>query len=286
MSNLPVSPTFPLEITDMITDFLFDDKSALANMSLVCRAFYPSARRHLFETLTIRSHELPQTTQAQLSDFMEVFTSFASLVRRLRIRGPNIIAGHVIYSLQRWTETFLPCFSVFKDVTSLSLEMFSWHREETDGMRSNLFDCFSGLLELSFLYCTIDNMANITWLALQFPLLERMHFDDVDCEDNSPLEVVPSGIYGLSSLRSVCLGGVFSDHAPIMHWFLSLDRIPPLHSFQITNLVREEFVSVGELLHALGACLRHLTLGFHEGTLDLGVSCQAVTSQQQPEPSV
>jgi hypothetical protein len=248
----------------MITDFLFDDKSALANMSLVCKAFHPSARLHLFETLTILIRS------AQLSDLMEVFTSFAPLVHHLRINssGINNSNFHV------WTKAYLP---VFKDVTSLTLENFSWDLEKTEnGIKSNLPSSFSGLLELSFIFCTFYNMADIPWLALQFPHLERLHLEDVYVEDppftHGPLHVVPSDTCSLSSLRSVVLGGE-QPHMPIINSILSLDTIPPLDNLQITNIVFHDFASVGQLLHALGPILRHLTLGFHQDTFhdDLGV---------------
>jgi hypothetical protein len=273
MESPPVL-TLPLEITDMITDFLFDDKRALANMSLVCRAFYPSARLHLFDTFTIPSDVLLKTTEAQLSDYVEIFASFAPLVHRLLIHGNN---GITYGSLRHCTETFLPCFLIFKDVTSLSFEEFSWGLEEMEnGVRSALFPCFSGLLELSFISCIFRDGADIIRLALQFPLLEQMHFENVESESdltfaNGPHDAVPSAC-SLSSLRSVAMGGHCSDLAPIIDGFLSLATIPLLRNIEITDIARHELVPAGQLIRALGPGLRHLTLGFYlHHTLRLGV---------------
>lgn len=47
---------FAVEITDAIIDYLHRDKKALAGCSLVCRAWVPASRYHLFDTLWIRAH--------------------------------------------------------------------------------------------------------------------------------------------------------------------------------------------------------------------------------------
>jgi len=44
---------FPNEIHDYIIDHLWNDPRALATCSLVCRSFVPTARLHLFETITL-----------------------------------------------------------------------------------------------------------------------------------------------------------------------------------------------------------------------------------------
>jgi hypothetical protein len=264
----------------MIIDFLFDDKRALANMSLVCKAFHPSARLHLFDTLTIRSDLLLNSTRAPLSDNVETFTSFGPLVHRLLIHGTSSTDG----SLHRWIDTLLPCFSVFKYVTSLSLDLCEWDLEDTEnGTRSNILPCFSGLLELSFIHCTFYDTADITWLALQCPLLEQMHFEDVDSQHSpnsdlvlaqGPVKVVPSDTCSLPRLRSVALSGEDIYLTPIICWFLTLDTIPPLRNLQITDISKDELALAGQLIHALRPSLRHLRLGFFEGqyTLRLGVS--------------
>ncbi|EMD30984.1 hypothetical protein CERSUDRAFT_60622, partial [Gelatoporia subvermispora B] len=41
-------PTFPPELTDRVIDYLHDDNTALGNCGLVCRAWLPSSRMHLF----------------------------------------------------------------------------------------------------------------------------------------------------------------------------------------------------------------------------------------------
>jgi hypothetical protein len=68
----------PLEITDMITDFLFDDVQALSTMSLVCKAFLPSTRLHLFEDMTIRLDH-PYRAEFDPSQLEELMATYHSL---------------------------------------------------------------------------------------------------------------------------------------------------------------------------------------------------------------
>ncbi|KAG7447428.1 uncharacterized protein BT62DRAFT_892499 [Guyanagaster necrorhizus] len=42
-------PRFPPELCDRFIDFLHDDRKALKECSLVCRAWIPASRFHLFE---------------------------------------------------------------------------------------------------------------------------------------------------------------------------------------------------------------------------------------------
>ena len=47
------SPVLPSELCDLIMDFLFDDRGALCSCSLVCSAWLPTTRLHLFNTIKI-----------------------------------------------------------------------------------------------------------------------------------------------------------------------------------------------------------------------------------------
>jgi hypothetical protein len=248
------SPTvilaLPPEIIDMITDFLFDDKRALASMSLVCREFHPSARLHLFDTLTINASD-PLV-------FLEIVSPIAPLVRRLDI-CVDTCEGDDIWP---WFEAVLLRLSGFKHVTSLSLvNLFLWE-EAGNRIRRDLFAGFSGMLELSFIACYFNDSADISRLVLPFPVLERLHFENVNvCRHLGPLDVVPCDVRVLSRLTSLNITGV---HAPITNWFLSLGTISSIRILQIIDIWDHEYASVGRIISALAPSVRHLTLGFCE----------------------
>lgn len=256
----PVIPALPAEITDMITDFLFDDKRALASMSLTSRAFLPSSRLHLFNSLTLITDKLWELARAQYSEIVEVLVSIAPFVRHL-----EIINNEREEDLGNWIRFFLPCLSLLKSITSLSLQLFSWVETDIDA-RNDLFARFSGLSGLSIINGTFSDSADIVRLALQFPSLERLCFDEIEWVEDSIgdglVMVVPSDPQALLSLRSFAMGGICLGMESIISWFLSLDRIPALHTFQITTLVLIELESTGLFIRALGPNLRHLTLEF------------------------
>jgi hypothetical protein len=267
MESLPARPTLPLDVTDMITDLLHDDKPTLADMSLVCRAFCPRARRYLFETLTVYSMELEYPTGIE-----DLFTSIAPLARSLIIRGLDRSNKFNIGII----EASLPKLTILKDITSVTLQFFCWRETEDDIKHEiQVLSCFHGLLELSLVDGIFPDTADIIRLALQFPVLEQLRFEEVTWGDSmlhGPLDV-PSDASALSSLRSVAVCEGCSHLQPILGWFLSLDTIPPLHSLQINTLDHSDLESATLFIRALGPSLRHLKLGLVQGhSWNLGVS--------------
>lgn len=253
----PSIPAFPPEIIDIITDFLFDDKSTLANMALVCKPFLPSARLHLFDTLIISTYQFWELVEdgVQVSEISDIFASFASLVHHLEFRDHEDNG-----ELQGWIEVFLPCLSLFKGVTILSLPHFGWKTRVE--VRNELFACFSGVLEL-----TIINgwFPDIVLTTLQFVLLEGLHLDSVTWEFEDDLlsyhlAQENAGIF--SNLSSLSIGGVDSDTGTILYWLLSLEKMPLLHTLHITTVAFNKLEPAGQLIRTFAPTLKHLTLTF------------------------
>jgi hypothetical protein len=264
MDNLPSIPTLPPEIIDIITDFLFDDKPALANMTLVCKAFLPSARLHLFETLTIEMEQLcePAQLKPRVLEIIDVFTSFASLVRHLRLRLSWDARVDWNLEFANWIRVFLPCLSVLKGVTTLSLPDFCW--ESPVEARNELFARFSGILEFRIEGGYFPDAAAIVMSALQFPLLERLHLDDIDWVENSlSYKHIPNVVQAFSNLTSLTIECL--NMMSILYQSLFLEMTPSLHSLHITTLALYELEPAGRFIRALAPTLRHLTLAFESG---------------------
>jgi hypothetical protein len=242
----------PREIIDMITDFLFNDKIALANMSLVCKAFLPSARLHLFETLTIATDRFCLHS-ASISEIVDTFSSFAPLVHHIQFRDEEDE-----YKFEKWIAVFLPCFSLFKGVKSLTLPNFDWRNPIE--VRNKLFACFSGISELFIVDGYFPDTADIVWLALQFPLLERLDVEYNEEPDHIVnLIAVPTDVRAFPSLRSLAVGGYIG---PIICCLLSLERIPSLHTLCLFSVSSSESAAIDRLIRALAPTLKHLTLKF------------------------
>jgi hypothetical protein len=250
------------EITDMIIDFLYDDSCALAAMSLVCKSFLPSTRLHLFERITLdRRRPRGKLTQARFDEAAHIFASLAPFVRHLDVFSTHRDSSE---DLNKWLQAAFTLFAVLKGVTSLSIRFWSWGRFEPE-VRREMFAHFGGLLQLSLGDGIFPDAVDIIESVLQFPALERLCLDDILWDIDSigtasvPLET--SGAPTLSNLQTLTIGGRFFEMVPIMNWFLSLDVLPPVHTFQITSASYNEWKPAGLLIRSFGRALKHLTLG-------------------------
>lgn len=261
----------PMEITDMVIDFLFDDKHALKTMSLVCKAFLPSSRLHLFESLTFVTGELGRMKVAstQFDHILPFFVSIAPLVHHLSIVEPEDSLLDTDAGLNEWLIAALPYLAVFQCVTSLSVHFPSWKSIEPDS-RKELFTCFRGLSELSMRGGLFSSPAEIAELAVQFPVLERLCFDDIEWEENIRalyIHSVPGGGPTLSRLRSLRLGGEQFDMEPILDWLLRINPALLLHTLCISSISFLELEITGWFVCALRATLKCLKVGFLSYTL-------------------
>jgi hypothetical protein len=182
--------------------------------------------------------------------------SFAPLVHHIQLHDH----GEEDRKLETWFRVFLPCFSLFKSVKSLSLPYFAWGTAIE--ARSNFFACFRGISEL-FIGdgCFLDTSA-FARLALQFPLLERLELEDIAFVNKLNhlilANAVPNDVRVFPSLRSLSIGGY---KEPIIRWFLSLERIPSLYTLCMA-ITCNEWESVGRFIRVLAPTLKHLTVYF------------------------
>ncbi|KAI0739389.1 hypothetical protein C8Q80DRAFT_1198411 [Daedaleopsis nitida] len=77
-------PGFPNEITDVIIDYLHDDKASLLACALVCRAWLSSSRYHLFRTFKIGERRAGVVNRTGLN-FLATTPDIASRVRALEL---------------------------------------------------------------------------------------------------------------------------------------------------------------------------------------------------------
>lgn len=67
------TPVFPNELVDMIIDNAVDDLDLLASCALVCRAWVPRSRRHLFRSLLVTSENAKQLLELAKSPYASIF---------------------------------------------------------------------------------------------------------------------------------------------------------------------------------------------------------------------
>ncbi|KAJ6535073.1 hypothetical protein B0H19DRAFT_964200, partial [Mycena capillaripes] len=49
--------SLPRELCDLVVDYLHADRASLGSCALVCRAWVPASRFHLFEYISLTEHE-------------------------------------------------------------------------------------------------------------------------------------------------------------------------------------------------------------------------------------
>jgi hypothetical protein len=262
----------PLEITDMITDFLFDDVKALSAMSLVCRAFLPSTRLHLFEDMTIViDHPYhAESDRSRLDELMVVYISLAPFVRNLLLCALD--DDPVRESLNEWLHAAFPLFIVLKGIKSLSVQI-SWQYVQPE-TRKGMFACFDALLALSIGHTSFHDPSEIFELILQCPVLERLCLRNI---------TYPTLTFGTPAARQLPCLRIFSIYGAswmnvglVLNWFLSLDPVPSLHTFRINSITSTQCAIVGSFVRALGTSLKELALEFcctNEGVLNESLPC-------------
>lgn len=78
---MPENPDVPLELWDNIIDHLWDNCKSLATCSLVCRAWLPSTRIHLFHTVMLT----PFTSDGKYTEKLQALHRIASFIQILKI---------------------------------------------------------------------------------------------------------------------------------------------------------------------------------------------------------
>jgi hypothetical protein len=261
--HLHVDISLPVEIIDMIIDLLWDDKDALATMSLVCKTFLLSSRKHLFKTVTLRRGpgELPL---ARLKQLISISVSLAPVVRRLDIIASSKARPD---ELSKWITAAIPLFAALHGVTCLCIQLMSWIEIEPE-LRDGVFGSFPHLLELSLHFSKFFDVNDLVRSILRRPSLEGLTFHDVSRQrDSIVADPLPpgSGTQNLSRLQSLDISGIHSPMIPIINWFRSLDTMPSLHTLRIADIASHECEPVGHFVRALGPSLRHLKLTFNDG---------------------
>lgn len=199
---------FPLELFELIIDFLHNDHQTLISCSLVSKSLRRRSRVHLFSRCIATPHMLEDLLNSQDS-------KFGTLIHHLRVRmQPDRAATKSTYN----------ALGRLHALKSLKIEGILWHNRPLSGIKP---------LQKLFLLVSLDisafpsKLSQIMTFVAIFPRLEqlslRWHTDSV--EDAPPDSVkISSRLRQLEVLHT-------SNSIPFIIWLGRQN--PPL---QITNL--------------------------------------------------
>ncbi|KAF8918336.1 hypothetical protein CPB85DRAFT_1281551 [Mucidula mucida] len=288
------TPALPLELCDMIIDFNHTARKTLARCSLVCRAWIPASRYHMWTSIRLTPTNIDtflslissdQSTFLPYLQNVEVENAFKKIKHYHNFwNGWDIIASYLhdlprlrsftlskvswgLLDDMKWSSSVLYTFA---SVTKLSLSNVSFH--DTPQL-------------LAFL-CNFPHLRHLT-VAICFAFIDEGLFQDeedamsdsllghdtsVDVEDHvtSPL-VVPYPLSGWPSLHSCHftqgqLFDVFGLHVAsrqeMFAWMASFTPALCIRDLSLYSITTHELESCGILLASVGKTIKKLTISF------------------------
>jgi hypothetical protein len=230
MSNT-LRPYQVAEIFDIIIDHLHNDKRALATCSLVCKAWLPSSRYHLF--FAVQIFDTRNMTRFLL-DLDSPLSTIDPFIRSLTLRECD-------YLQRFWV-----------------LDVF--HAAPTSGIdhRTISLSRLTGLRMLKLKYFHFNHFGELVDLICSFRSLKEISLDSVDWGEGSTVvhQRPPR------SLQVLRLGDINKES--IFSWILSAGS-HLLSSMKIVDLHHinpSQMPSLRLFLRAVGPFLKHLHLSF------------------------
>ena len=237
-------PRLPAELTDTIIDLLHDEEDALANCSLVCKAWLPATRYHIFENLLLD----PWNTEAFIDMKNHPLATVAPYIHHLTIDQIK----HRYHQTLNNVFVRLPNFPILQ---RLDLKSISWGRIG-DEARNTAISAFKGVTELELSFSDFTTPDQFIELVSNLTSLRSLSVQYVSWTEDTP--VTFSQQNAPPKLHVIKLGGLGSG--PILDW-LAMQK-PIIDTLSIC-LIPEEADSVNRYLGVLGPSLLHLSVHLH-----------------------
>ncbi|TDL19486.1 hypothetical protein BD410DRAFT_792102 [Rickenella mellea] len=237
------------ELTDVIIDYLHDDRRALGTCGLVCRSWLPSSRFHLFSTVQIYFFDV----DTALPIICSPTSTIPPYVRHLELEDAGLEVGG--YSYPQWLNEGLLKLPIFGALESLSLAHVAWGSLTVE-TRSSLLNMTRGLKRLELEYMQFGTVEQALDFFSSAPSLESLSLGSIQCHaENAP----PTKTNKLR-LKQVTFGGD-SYTLPLIDWLCS-QPAPSVETLNLTLVTMMQIPYISRYLKVLGPTLQHL-----------GVSC-------------
>ncbi|KAJ7366326.1 hypothetical protein DFH08DRAFT_1003102 [Mycena albidolilacea] len=243
----------PQELTDYILDCLHDDKPSLWQCSLVCWAWVPATRFHLFSDIALR-RTWKWLMYPQFLPFLDMLATdsctFAPFVAQLTLED-----------LDRAPGAFTPAFSTLARLTSVSSLTFDHCQNLGVQPMHTLLPRLPALSELTLVRVALDSAGQVFSMLEMCPSLTSLAIVSVSWVPSSaPTRIVYSHAGSIRKLRlSAC------PRAEFLEIFAAPDVNLACSTVEMQEIERHEIVvngSVGRFLNSIAGSLQHLTIGF------------------------
>ncbi|GLB41259.1 hypothetical protein LshimejAT787_0904740 [Lyophyllum shimeji] len=232
--------SIPPELIDLIIDHAHADRSLLAACSLVCKAWFPAARHHLFSNAKLNAENA--------SSFVNLINSASStinpFVRHIDAKD-NCESG-------RWVEDWFAKLTSLPFVTSICFTSSCDTVLSQTTLRA--LRSFDRLVDLRLVGCQFADFIEVQELICSFPVLQSIY---LEADWPEPFAITPTETSPSPHLRELYLRCEMSH---ILDWFLMQPHVAPVSKVTLHGLDAVELPVVGRYLQALGPVLTHLTI--------------------------
>ncbi|GLB44326.1 hypothetical protein LshimejAT787_1602560 [Lyophyllum shimeji] len=225
----------PHELIDIIIDHLHDDRVALANCSMVCKAWLASSRFHLFSDILLS----PRYCDDILS--LPPPSIYTVPARRLMLTDKDFLP---------------PGIEKFSSVRAFYLRASS---PDAD-MLSRIPVIFPRITTLELNCVAFDSLGDLIQLVCSPPCLETLSL--FMCTWKQEWEQPPANIHLSPRLHTLNILTI-NVHL-LLDWLTSLPSLPPLTTLRIYSISEPDIPLLGDMLRTLGASLQHLTLDLRD----------------------
>ncbi|KAH9950198.1 hypothetical protein B0H21DRAFT_776768 [Amylocystis lapponica] len=266
-------PALPPELVDETIDHLWADPAALRACSLVCRAWRPSTRLHLFRTVRVRS----AADCARLGALLAAAPAIAPCVRRLTLHAEysGVDGAGVAQEDDGWVDAAAALLAKLDRVATLGLARVRWHalRPET---RAALLALSASVRALFLFEVKFGAARDVVGFLSAFPVLAELYFHGVSWTEDASGAVEPPSTEREAATAPGAVGDgkspltyLFLDSRSsptlVTEWLLSHPSEKRLRTIQLCWREVDHMKAVGDLLLASGAALERLQVEFPAG---------------------
>ncbi|KAF8970631.1 hypothetical protein BDZ97DRAFT_54398 [Flammula alnicola] len=264
----------PQELIDLFIDHLHDDRKALKSCGLVCKAWLPASRHHLFRSVSLAF--VGNSYVGQFIPFTKLLghssCTFATSIQELEIYASDDDGSGQGYWMHGWLDPLLPHLPKLVSVTSLSCtEVGNHHTADSWGSMIRVHQFTDQITHLELIYPLFSSFTEHMASICAFSSLVTLSYHN-DSRGDSHLEDDPTFLQPPpKSLQVLDLSNPgystlqLNSSQLMFRWLLRSKAV--LHTLklgQIDHITTDKFAILSLYMQFLDSSLLFLEVGFRQ----------------------
>ncbi|KAJ7486757.1 hypothetical protein FB451DRAFT_1227982 [Mycena latifolia] len=259
-TQLESKPSLPAELTDEIIGWISASPAPwrdLSTCSLVCKAWLPGSRAHLFHSIQITLDKATRWNAFLKSSHL------TSYLRHVEILEKPEVTHQLSYEQMQAQSTqlyqLLPDIAQLTTVNSLCVDVISWVPLEDEHV-GQLCAAFRNITDLELRNSKIRDNLQLMCILSHFALLQRVSLLTVKVK---AFEVIPEELSGKLSpdLHTIKIS-YYKAVLGTEDWLCKSYPLTSVRHLELRDIPSGELVSAGVLMCRLGEQLSNLVLSF------------------------